>query len=61
MGRLFDRLRGRRTWRARFPRLHEALEASSRFGHAANGFVYVSVGILMLASAIGSTSSPQRR
>ncbi len=46
-------MRRRRTWRDRFPRLHEALEASSRFGHAANGFVYVSVGILMLASAIG--------
>ncbi|MGV3579178.1 DUF1206 domain-containing protein [Brevundimonas sp.] len=51
--RLIDRFRKRRTWRDRFPRLNEALEASSRFGHAANGFVYVSVGILMLASAIG--------
>ncbi|WGM29995.1 DUF1206 domain-containing protein [Brevundimonas sp. NIBR11] len=51
--RLIDRVRKRRTWRDRFPRVHEALEASSRFGHAANGFVYVSVGILMLASAIG--------
>ena len=52
-GRLIDRVRKRRTWRDRFPRLHDALEASSRFGFAANGFVYVSVGILMLASAIG--------
>ena len=52
-GRLIDRLRGRRTWRDRFPRLHDALEASSRFGFAANGFVYVSVGLLMLASAVG--------
>ena len=51
--RLIDRFRKRRTWRDRFPRLHEALEASSRFGFAANGFVYLSVGILMLASAIG--------
>lgn len=51
--RLIDRVRRRRTWRDRFPRLHEALEASSRFGFAANGFVYLSVGILMLASAIG--------
>lgn len=51
--RLIDRVRKRRTWRDRFPRLHEALEASSRFGFAANGFVYLSVGILMLASAIG--------
>ena len=51
--RLIDRVRRRRTWRDRFPRLDDALEASSRFGHAANGFVYVSVGILMLASAIG--------
>ncbi|WP_428151795.1 DUF1206 domain-containing protein [Brevundimonas sp.] len=52
-GRLFDRFRKRRTWRDQFPRLHDALEASSRFGFAANGFVYVSVGILMLATAIG--------
>ena len=52
-GRLLDRVRRRRTWRDRFPRLHDALEASSRFGFAANGFVYVSVGILMLATAIG--------
>lgn len=52
-GRLIDRLRKRRTWRDRFPRLHDALEASSRFGFAANGFVYLSVGLLMLASAIG--------
>ena len=51
--RLIDRVRRRRTWRDRFPCLHEALEASSRFGFAANGFVYLSVGILMLASAIG--------
>lgn len=51
--RLIDRVRGRRTWRERFPRLHEALEASSRFGFAANGFVYLSVGILMLAAAVG--------
>ena len=51
--RLIDRVRKRRTWRDRFPRLHQALEASSRFGFAANGFVYLSVGILMLASAIG--------
>lgn len=51
--KLIDRFRKRRTWRDRFPRLHEALEASSRFGFAANGFVYLSVGILMLASAIG--------
>lgn len=51
--RLIDRVRRRRTWRDRFPRLHETLEASSRFGFAANGFVYLSVGILMLASAIG--------
>lgn len=51
--RLIDRVRRRRTWRDRFPRLHEALEASSRFGFAANGFVYLSVGILLLASAIG--------
>ena len=53
LGRLIDRLRRRRTWRDRFPRLHQVLEASSRFGFAANGFVYLSVGILMLASAIG--------
>ena len=52
-GLLLDRFRKRRTWRDRFPRLHEALETSSRFGFAANGFVYLSVGILMLASAIG--------
>ena len=51
--RLIDRFRKRRTWRDRFPRLHDALEASSRFGFAANGFVYMSVGILMLASAVG--------
>lgn len=51
--RLIDRLRRRRTWRDRFPRLHDALEGSSRFGFAANGFVYVSVGLLLLASAIG--------
>lgn len=51
--RLLHRFRKRRTWRDRFPRLHDALEASSRFGFAANGFVYVSVGLLMLASAIG--------
>ena len=50
-GRLIDRVRKRRTWRDRFPRLQDALEASSRFGFAANGFVYVSVGILMLATA----------
>lgn len=48
-----DRFRRRRTWRDRFPRLHDALEASSRFGFAANGFVYLSVGFLMLATAIG--------
>lgn len=53
LGCLVDRLRRRRTWRDRFPRLHQALEASSRFGFAANGFVYVSVGLLMLASAVG--------
>ncbi|WP_425991701.1 DUF1206 domain-containing protein [Brevundimonas sp. TWP2-3-2] len=52
-GRLIDRVRRRRTWHDRFPRLHDALEASSRFGFAANGFVYVSVGLLMLATAIG--------
>ena len=52
-GRLIERVRKRRTWRDRFPRLHDALEASSRFGFAANGFVYVSVGILMLATAVG--------
>lgn len=51
--KVIDRFRRRRTWRDRFPRLHQALEASSRFGFAANGFVYLSVGILMLASAIG--------
>ena len=53
-GRLLNRVRKRRTWRDRFPRLHDALDASSRFGFAANGFVYVSVGILMLATAIGT-------
>ncbi|MFC5344124.1 DUF1206 domain-containing protein [Brevundimonas staleyi] len=51
--KLIDRVRRRRTWRDRFLRLHQALEASSRFGFAANGFVYLSVGILLLASAIG--------
>lgn len=51
--RLLRRARTRRTWRDRFPRLHDALEASSRFGFAANGFVYVSLGLLMAASAIG--------
>lgn len=51
--RLIDRFRRRRTWRDRFPRLDDALEASSRFGFAANGFVYVSVGLLLLASAVG--------
>lgn len=51
--RLIDRFRRRRTWRDRFPRLDDALKASSRFGFAANGFVYVSVGLLLLASAVG--------
>ncbi|MBU1347125.1 MAG: DUF1206 domain-containing protein [Alphaproteobacteria bacterium] len=50
---LLDRFRRRRTWRDRFPALDEALEGSSRFGFAAIGFVYLSVGVLMLASAIG--------
>ncbi len=51
--RLLDRFRRRRTLKDRLPALHDALEAASRFGFAANGFVYVSVGILMLATAIG--------
>ena len=51
--RLLGRMRGRRTWRDRFPAVNEALEASSRFGLAATGFVYVSVGFLLLASAVG--------
>lgn len=29
------------------------LEAASRFGFAANGFVYVSLGLLMMAAAVG--------
>ncbi len=52
-GRLMKRFRRRRPWRDRFPEMEEALEAMSRIGFAANGFVYVSVGILMLAAAIG--------
>ncbi len=51
-GRLLGRFRKRRTLRDRFPALENALEAMSRVGFAANGFVYLSVGVLMLAAAI---------
>ncbi len=52
-GRLLGRFRKRRTLRDRFPALEDALETMSRVGFAANGFVYLSVGLLMLAAAIG--------
>ncbi len=52
-GRWLARFRKRKTWRERHPGLEQPLEAMSRIGFAANGFVYTSVGLLMLAAAIG--------
>lgn len=39
-------------------RTHDALETMSRIGFAANGFVYLSVGTLMIAAAIGMRGQP---
>ncbi|AQR61058.1 hypothetical protein BZG35_04815 [Brevundimonas sp. LM2] len=52
-GRIASRLRRRKSWRDRFPAIDRVMEQTARIGFAANGFVYLSVGALMLAAAIG--------